>query len=391
MRFHSYFNTAVLLLGQYDGKQPLTIFLKAYFAKHKKYGSKDRKAIMHLCYTYFRIGHAVKNVAVEERLKIAIFITTDQAGDWAVLYDNPWITNWYPALAERLIYLQTLYPAFTIESIFPWHEQLSSGIDVNAFVLTHFQQPNLFLRIRPGKESRVIKQISELAIEHQISSGNCLALPNGSKIDGVLSINQDVVIQDISSQRVASLLSLVPHVLQNPIHVWDCCAASGGKSILAKDVLKNIDLTVSDIRASIIQNLKKRFAIAGITKYAAFISDLSQPKPVMPVNQPDLIICDAPCSGSGTWGRTPEQLYFFNEAQISSYAKLQANILQNVIPALKKGGHLLYITCSVFQTENEASVKLIQEEQGLTLIKAELLKGYEEKGDTMFASLFCKK
>ena len=101
--------------------------------------------------------------------------------------------------------------------------------------------------------------------------------------------------------------------------------------------------------------------------------------------------CDAPCSGSGTWGRTPEQLYFFNEAQIISYAKLQANILQNVIPALKKGGHLLYITCSVFQAENEAIVKLIQEEQGLTLIKAELLKGYEEKGDTMFAALFCKE
>jgi 16S rRNA (cytosine967-C5)-methyltransferase len=46
--------------------------------------------------------------------------------------------------------------------------------------------------------------------------------------------------------------------------VWDCCAASGGKSILVKDTLNSIQLTVSDIRQSILNNLQQRFAVAGI-------------------------------------------------------------------------------------------------------------------------------
>src|SRR5690606_27157702 len=114
------------------------------------------------------------------------------------------------------------------------------------------------------------------------------------------------------------------------LSVWDCCAASGGKSILAKDILKNIQLTVSDIRKSILINLEKRFASAGIKAYTAKVADLTDPSfshsPLAPSERFsragthhsafDLIICDAPCSGSGTWARTPEQLYNWTEARL---------------------------------------------------------------------------
>ena len=104
----------------------------------------------------------------------------------------------------------------------------------------------------------------------------------------------------------------------------------------------------------------------------------------------DFIICDAPCTGSGTWSRTPEQLYFFHSEKIKEYQTLQKKIITNAITYLKQESYFLYITCSVFKAENEEVVEFIQNTFQLTLIKKELLKGYNKKADTMFAALFKK-
>ena len=185
---------------------------------------------------------------------------------------------------------------------------------------------------------------------------------NAVKVDDVLTIDKEAVIQDYSSQRVAEFFPLnIDNTVKN---VWDCCAASGGKSILAKDVLGDIQLTVSDVRENILFNLRKRFGAAGIDKFQSFIADLTEPNVSIPNGPFDLIIADVPCSGSGTWSRTPEQLYFFEAEKIEKYAKLQRNILENVCPHLKPGGFLLYITCSVFKKENEDQVHHLTE--GLT-------------------------
>jgi 16S rRNA (cytosine967-C5)-methyltransferase len=98
-----------------------------------------------------------------------------------------------------------------------------------------------------------------------------------------------------------------------------------------------------------------------------------------------------PCSGSGTWGRTPEQLSFFQKNKIQEYADLQREIISNVVPHLAVDGYLLYITCSVFKKENEGNVQLIQQKfPSLQLIHQEILIGYDKKADTMFAALFKK-
>ena len=99
----------------------------------------------------------------------------------------------------------------------------------------------------------------------------------------------------------------------------------------------------------------------------------------------DLIICDAPCSGSGTWSRTPEQLAFFHPDRIGHYAKLQRAIVSNAIPYLKKNGMLVYITCSVFKKENEETITFIRDKFSIQSSPMELLKGYDKKADTLFA------
>ena len=395
MRFQSYFNTAHILIGQYDGTMPLVHFLKQYFAQHKKHGSKDRKLIAHLCYCFYRLGHALKEQPAEERLRIAFFLCNEGAGDWALLYEESWLSHWDNDLKVRIDFIHSLFPTFSPDNIFPWSEMLSDGIDPESFAVSHLVQPDLFLRIRPGKQTSALQKLTIHQISFQQIGTNCLALPNASKVDTILDIDKEVVVQDYSSQRVAEFFSAIVNSESPVLRVWDCCAASGGKSLLAYDLLADIQLTVSDIRPVILRNLTERFEKAGIKKYQSFTADLTNAKlkthPEIAGAVFNIILCDVPCSGSGTWGRTPEQLYFFTKEKILEYSTLQKKIVANLIPYVAANGHLLYITCSVFKKENEEVVAFIQENNKMELVKMEVLKGYDKKADSMFAALFRRK
>ncbi|MGI8951836.1 MAG: methyltransferase domain-containing protein [Chitinophagaceae bacterium] len=393
MHFQSHFNTAINLINQYKGEISLSDFLKQYFSRNKKHGSKDRKFIAHFCYCYYRLGHALKNLSIEERLKTAIFLCNNNAEDWNVLFSENWLVNWQNNLPDRIKFIQSLYPDFSVTDIFPWEDELTESLDITVFSITHLIQPNLFLRIRPGKGIQVIKKLHENKIQFQQINKNCLSLNNATKIANILEINKEVVVQDYSSQEIQNFFpSIINH---QPLTIWDCCAGSGGKSILAFDILKKVELTVSDVRLSIIQNLHKRFKEAGLKNYKNFVTDLTNTKfktqnSTFLNSSFDLIICDAPCTGSGTWSRTPEQLYFFTDKKINYYADLQKKIVSNVISYLKKNGFFLYITCSVFRNENEEIAAFIQKQFHFELVKQQLFKGYETKADTMFAALFQK-
>ncbi len=394
MRFQSYFNTAILLIGQYTGQEPFASYLKKYFSQHKKHGSTDRKQIAQLCYCYFRIGYVLPLEPVEQRMKIALFLTQENPGSWGFLFSAQWVAHWNHKMTERIHFMQLQYPLFSSQTVFPWLDSVSEEMDKEQFVFSHLVQPDLFLRIRPGNEKQVLHKLDQQSIPFVLTGKSCLTLPNTSKIESVLSLDKEVVVQDYSSQRIAELLSLTSAGSSFQKTVWDCCAASGGKSILAKDLLQGIKLTVSDIRPGILKNLADRFSRAGITEYQSYIADLSQPlssQTKQPEGGFELVICDAPCSGSGTWGRTPEQLCFFSTEKLKEYISLQRKIVQHIMPMVAAQGHLLYITCSVFIQENEEVVAFILENnQGMNLVKKELLKGYDRKADTLFAALFLK-
>ena len=102
----------------------------------------------------------------------------------------------------------------------------------------------------------------------------------------------------------------------------------------------------------------------------------------------DGIIADVPCSGSGTWSRTPEMLTFFDEQELVKYTDRQKEIVTNVMPYLKPGGYLIYITCSVFKVENEDIVAHLSKLPQLELVKTALINGIANRSDSMFYALF---
>jgi 16S rRNA (cytosine967-C5)-methyltransferase len=367
---------------------PFNIYLKEYFRQNKKHGSRDRRSISILCYNYFRLGFAFRNIAVEERILIGFFLCHDSHSEFLNFFRPEWNKIISKSYEEKFAILNG-----DQNNIFPFKDELSNEIDFKKFSLSFLKQPKLFLRIRPGYEDIVHAKLKEANMQHEVIAQSCIALPNSSKIDAVVELDKEAVVQDYNSQRISEVMKLAsnqPSASNNQrssINVWDCCAASGGKSILAYDINPVIQLTVSDKRESILKNLNQRFIKAGIKKYTSFVTDLATDNRQPVTQQYDLIIADVPCTGSGTWSRTPEQLYYFNEKQIKKYSDLQKKIIGNALPFLNPRGWLLYITCSVFKKENEGVVTFIKDNFKMDIVRIELLKGYEIEADTMFAAL----
>jgi len=319
------------LIAAYQGQEPLAAYLKKYFAANKKHGSRDRKSISAFCYAHFRTMHAD----------------------------------------------------------FPLQEAISKEIDLPAFILSHTIQPLLFIRIRPWQKEKVVATLQAAAIEFTEVNEHCFAFSNTTSLQNILALNKEAVIQDLNSQALAELLNHVPTSMETPIQVWDACAASGGKTILMFDTMQNIRMHVSDVRESILFNADKRLQEAGIRPASVQVIDLTHP---FEIKKPfDFVFADLPCSGSGTWGRTPEQIAFFKKENLASYTQLQSKIIENILPTVKLDGHLLIATCSVYAAENEAHVDAILAQGQFELIEQKYFKGYTQQADTLFGAILKRR
>jgi 16S rRNA (cytosine967-C5)-methyltransferase len=381
-RYHSYLNSAKTILREYKGGEPLASFLRKYFAADKKYGSNDRKLISHLCYCFFRLGKAAPDLPVEERIALGLFLCSTEPNKILEALKPEWNEKINLPLQEKLLSVN-----YQLSSVLPWKDELSNGIEFEKFCESFFTQPDLFIRIRPHHAEAVLLKLGKAGADYEFISPFTLRLPNSFQVDKYFELDKQVVIQDYNSQRVAEFFPVRPG---RSDRVWDCCAGSGGKSIMAYDLNPNIELIVSDVRKSILINLKKRFAKAGVKNFRMEVTDLEKPVNKYSIfnNQYSIIIADVPCTGSGTWGRTPEQLYFFDRHAIEQFAHLQKQIVSIAIPHLQPGGSFIYITCSVFKKENEEVADFMQNKFGLQLKRMEVLKGYDKKADSMFIAVF---
>lgn len=380
MYLHSYLNTATRILSEYNHSSPFAGCLKEYFKQNKKYGSKDRKHISNLCYCYFRLGGLLKDIDIEEKLLIGQFLCSENENVFIDYLKPEWKENINLPLKEKLKFLQLEYV-----DIFPLNNDISTAIDKEMYNSSMLIQPDLFIRCRSGKTDNVISKLVAASVTFYQKTSDCIGFPNATKLDDILEIDREAVIQDLSSQQVLKpLLATVDTVKK--INVWDCCAASGGKSILVKDHFPNSQLTISDIRESIIHNLQNRLKRAGIINYKSFPANVADAGKYIS-NPFDVIICDAPCSGSGTWSRTPEQLVSFQKEKIEHYSNLQKDIAIKAAKYLKSHGYFLYITCSVFAQENEAVVDYLTQNTSMQKISEEYIKGYDQKADTLYVAL----
>jgi|SRR5450432_504678 len=393
MKFDNLLRYAVRILNAYKGEIPLTGWLKNFFRENPQMGSRDRKQVSEMVFCFFRLGHSMLNISSEERILAGLFLS-NQKKEPLLEYLYPlWHDQIEKPIEDKCLILQEKYPEFNVEDIFPWKNLLSTRIDHRLFCLSFLEKPRLFIRLRPGHEISVRSKLEKNQIDfydadpyHKLPF-RTFSIQGGTKLEELITLNKEAVVQDLSSQHTALFLK-TDHL--KGFSVWDCCAGGGGKSILICDLYPDCKLTASDIRDSVLKNFSIRFHEAGLQVTSLFKADLTDLQDFPPAGF-DFIIADLPCTGSGTWSRSPENLYYFKPETISYYRQRQQAILTNIIRKLNPGGIMVYITCSVFADENENVVSYIQTLQGIQFRQSEMINGYGNAADSMFVSRFVKE
>jgi 16S rRNA (cytosine967-C5)-methyltransferase len=162
---------------------------------------------------------------------------------------------------------------------------------------------------------------------------------------------------------------------------------------MLSDNSPGVRLLATDVRESILQNLSARFRQYSLPLPERLVLDASDAN-VLATALKDRkfqgIICDVPCTGSGTWARTPESCYFFKTETLEHYTSRQQAILRNAAQFLAPGGRLVYITCSVFRAENEDVVNAVAVDNSLKVESVRLINGMPIQADSLFAAVLVK-
>ncbi len=380
----------------YDGTLPLSHFLKGYFKKHTRLGSRDRKVLADMAYSWYRCSKGFDEaLSFEQRLQACLFLCETTSPHITRFLPEAW-GNAGGTTAGRISFLEkSAGIIFRIQDILPFIPVLSDGIHTEEWLASMLRQPRLFIRIVASPEQVMAqleaRQIAYRRYEHVYGNGKhslCLSLPNTTPVNKILPPNTYVV-QDLTSQKTGHYF----HTAHGK-DWWDCCAGAGGKSLLLRYIEPGARIVASDRRQTILSNLAARFGQYGLAApdiRTVDVADVTALQKILKGESFDHIICDAPCSGSGTWARTPEQLFFARESDIRSFGVLQRQIAGNVLDYLRPGGRLIYITCSVFREENEMVSRSLAEGAGASLTEEKLINGMAHEADSMYVAVLERK
>ncbi len=377
------------LLTNYRYPEPFHVYLKKFLRKKPGAGSRDRRQIREIAFNYFRPGRSLQGVETDERILLSHFLGV--SGPDALLQD--WLedkTGLQPADAalsptEKIRLVREKHESFKPDQIFPLTDRLSNMTDTTAFVNSHFLRPEVHIFITGDHREAVTKELSEKNISFREISNQVLSMPPETALNN-LETSQQGFFEVMDYSTVLAGMEFLPKKGEK---WWDCCAGSGGKSLILKEQEAEIELWATDLRRSMLNNYSQRMKSAGHIADKVLHADLTKSlRGEFP--KFDGIIWDAPCSGSGTWARHPEHLLYFHKDKLNSYCNIQEKMIRNILPYLKPGGRLFYITCSVYKTENEGLLQKLEARQELSLISSKLLEGYNSGRNSLFVAELLK-
>lgn len=387
---HSIWRHISNIIDTYQGKLPLSHFLKAYFKKNPVLGSRDRKILSEMAFCYYRCAHGFEEpYNLQDKVCSALLLTQSKVSAIQKIMPEAYANLWAKDTKTITAELSALGIGFSNKRLLHFDATFSQGIDADLWCASLLSRPKVFIRIMHKSKHQVVQRLREAQVHFEQINEHCVAIDNATDVEKFLA-PETYRIQDASSQATEEFMKQLPG-----ISCWDCCCGAGGKSLLFAELHPQRSLYVSDVRKSILNNLSLRFERYGLKKPKRLelsAADKNACDKIFGQNTFDAIIADVPCSGSGTWARTPEQYYFFDPKELTNFQNKQLAIAKNASRFLKTGGTMLYITCSVFTAENEQVIAaLLSEQEELELESQQMINGIAQAADCMFVAVFKKR
>lgn len=255
------------------------------------------------------------------------------------------------------------------------------------FIKSQETTPPLWLRADPKLYNELKTSLYKQGVKVALDDNGLMAV-GGKGVNQTQEYKQGLIeIQDYASQQIAAAVMVKPGQ-----KVWDACAGAGGKSLAIASKMNNKgSLVATDLQSYKLDELKKRAKRAQLHNVRAFAWDgesaLRLPNDVAKQKGFDWVLVDAPCSSAGTWRRNPDAKWRFNQSDTDELVKIQSGILDNAAKAVRKGGYLVYATCSWQVAENEAQVAdFIANNPGFELVEQKMLGAPDVDSDIMFVA-----
>jgi len=247
------------------------------------------------------------------------------------------------------------------------------------------ERADVFLRVNPlyGTVAEAQAALAEEGVVSEVHPLSPMALKvlEGARRVRLSHAFEDglVELQDAASQAVVDWLPL-----DGAQTVLDYCAGGGGKS-LAIAARSDAKIVASDIAPERMKDLPERATRAGASIVVKSLQDLSTDDCF------DFVLCDAPCSGSGAWRRSPAGKWQLSEDSLAALCDTQVEVLKAASGHVAEGGQLAYVTCSLLGVENEdvvARFQALAPEWHCTVQKRWLPS---DGGDGFFGAIFARK
>jgi 16S rRNA (cytosine967-C5)-methyltransferase len=350
---------------------PFDIIMAKFFRHNQWIGSHDRRTIAEFSYSVFRSF---------EKLK---FLTRDISANFGRFYALAFLKteNYFPDKTIEEIFSGrqrspeklTDFERKFINSLdkkidFPEHARLNypewmmpllkrsfdSG-DFTSEMLALGKKASVDLRVNTLKSS--LDEVKKMLIDSGFQVENCSYSPNGLRLlKGRIGRNHDVIkrglaeIQDEGSQLIVEACAA-----GSGNTVVDFCCGAGGKTLALAAAMENRGrIFALDIYPKRLENARIRLRRANVTN--VFCMPITGKWLKRHLEFADIVLVDAPCSGTGSWRRNPDMRAKFTPEDLKRLLTVQSEILESAYRLVKNGGRLVYATCSILKEENEDQI-----------------------------------
>lgn len=325
-----------------EGGAAADTLIARYFKERRYAGSKDRRAVRDLVYAAIRLC-----AETPANGRAAMLALAERQPELAALFDGaPHAPAPIRADEERAS------PGAVPHWLTP---HLAAPVQDAAEQAALLERAPLDLRVNALKAS--VEQVRADYPDALAISG----LPNALRLIESANVEQSpayvdglIEIQDAGSQWIARACAVRPGMT-----VIDLCAGAGGKTLaLAADMAGQGRLIAADVNRDRLSRLPDRAARAGAEFIEALLLDAGKEAATLSplADQADVVLVDAPCSGTGTWRRNPEARWRLTADRLTRLINEQARILDLAAPLVRPGGRLVYAVCALTEEEGAGQV-----------------------------------